>query len=167
MPRGNRGVWEFGRNLRFRDEWVVAMQCSDPNWQLSPFEEGLRLYAEGEYWHSHEAWENFWRSATGAERELCRALIQLDAALIHVQQEHWAGVQRLLRRVARRLDSCPDSLLGLDLENLREQIAAIQAETAALQRGDKKHFDWSIKPTLEIHRNKTDNLDTLNLLTEV
>ncbi len=149
------------------DDWMVVMQFSGPDWQLSSLEKGLRLYAEGEYWHSHEAWEDFWRSASGEEREFCRALIQLDAALIHVQQEHWSGVQRLLRRVARRLESCPECLLGLDVENLRNEITDIQAETAALQRGDKKHFDWSLKPTLEIHRSKTDNRDTLNLRTEV
>src|SRR5579862_2067620 len=48
--------------------------------------EGLRLYYCGQYWDSHEAWEELWHPAKGAVRHFLQGLIQLDAALIHTER---------------------------------------------------------------------------------
>jgi uncharacterized protein len=112
--------------------------------------EGLRLYAEGRYWDSHEAWEEIWRESSGAARHFFQGLIQLDAALIHTQRGHWGGVANLLRRALGHLEACPDQFLGLDVGRLRQQLRAYQEEIDALKEGNKEAFDWRLCPPLNV-----------------
>jgi uncharacterized protein len=112
--------------------------------------DGLRLYAEGRYWDSHEEWEEIWRESVGAARHFYQGLIQLDAALIHTQRGHWGGVANLLRRALGHLEECPEQFQGMDVARLRDQLRAYQAEIADLNGGRKELFNWSLRPPLEI-----------------
>jgi predicted metal-dependent hydrolase len=113
------------------------------------YREGFRLYREGRYWDSHEAWEELWREATGPPRHLLQALIQLDAALIHTRRGHWGGVANLLARALAHLDHCPDRLWGLDVSALRAALHRYRAAILALKEGRLRQFDWSLAPRLE------------------
>lgn len=112
------------------------------------FLEGLRLYWQGYYWHSHEAWEELWRQANEPERSFLKALIQIDAAFIHAERGDWRGVSNLLGRVMGYLAKCPDKVLGISVPSLRLQVTALQREVDALLRGVKGRFNWYLKPRL-------------------
>lgn len=112
------------------------------------FLDGLRLYWRGCYWHSHEAWESLWRKVGEPERSFLKALIQLDAALIHAERGEWRGVRNLLLRVSRYLQACPGKVLGVALPELQRQVAALQREVDAILRGSKKRFNWALKPRI-------------------
>jgi len=114
------------------------------------YREGFRLYRDGRYWDSHEAWEELWREAAGPPRHLLQALIQLDAALIHTRRSHWSGVANLLARALAHLDHCPDQLWGLDLAALRAALHRYREEILALKEGRRRDFDWSLAPRLEL-----------------
>lgn len=110
------------------------------------FLEGLYLYWQGYYWRSHEAWEELWRRSQEPERSFLKALIQIDAALIHAERGDWHGVSNLLGRVMRYLQACPDKVLGVSLPSLRSQITAFQREVDTILRGAKRRFNWYLKP---------------------
>jgi predicted metal-dependent hydrolase len=112
--------------------------------------EGLRLYREGRYWDSHEEWEEIWREAKGPTRHFFQGLIQLDAALIHTGLGHWRGVANLLRRALGHLERCPDQFLGLDVAALRERLREYRDEVLALRDGEKREFDWGLRPALKV-----------------
>lgn len=116
----------------------------------SRYLEGLRLYREGRYWDSHEAWEEIWRESSGPARHFLQALIQLDAALIHTRRGHWGGVASLLARALAHLDHCPDRFWNLDVAALRDQMRRYRDAILALKEGRLRDFDWSLAPRLEL-----------------
>lgn len=111
---------------------------------------GLRLYYLGRYWDSHEAWEEVWRESEGPARHFFQGLIQLDAAIIHTQREHWNGVANLLARSLAHLEQCPDRFLGMDVARLRHQLWAYRQAILALREGREAAFDPSLRPDLPL-----------------
>jgi predicted metal-dependent hydrolase len=111
---------------------------------------GLRLYHLGRYWDSHEQWEEIWRESEGPVRHFYQGLIQVDAAILHTQRGHWGGVANLLARSLEHLEQCPDSLLGMDVARLRDQLRAYRREIAARQQGRSEAFDGSLYPDLTV-----------------
>jgi predicted metal-dependent hydrolase len=135
-----KGRWESGM--------AKAKQQTDSADYPPAFLEGLRLYWQGCYWHSHEAWEELWRQADEPERSFLKALIQIDAALIHAERGDWQGVSNLLRRVMGYLAKCPDKVLGVPVPPLRLQVATLRREVDALLQGRKRQFNWYLKPRI-------------------
>jgi predicted metal-dependent hydrolase len=111
---------------------------------------GLRLYHLGRYWDSHEQWEEIWRESQRPARHFYQGLIQVDAAILHTQRGHWSGVANLLARSLGHLEQCPDSLLGMDVARLRDQLRAYRREILALKDGRQERFDWSLRPDLAV-----------------
>ena len=111
---------------------------------------GLRLYHLGRHWDSHEAWEEIWRESQGPVRHFFQGLIQVDAAIIHTQRGHWGGVANLLARSLGHLEQCPDSMLGMDVARLRNQLRAYRREILVLKEGRKEAFDGSLCPDLAV-----------------
>ena len=62
-----------------------------------------RLLDEGRPFHAHEVFEDSWRSAPPAERDLWQGLAQLAVGLTHALRGNAAGAVALLRRGADRL----------------------------------------------------------------
>lgn len=119
--------------------------------QPPAYREGLTLYWHGQYWHSHEAWENLWRESEGTQRHFLQALIQLDAALIHTDRGDWDGVANLLNRISNNLSQCLDSMMGMDIAELQRELKAYKSEIDTLRNNHKDAFNWRLKPRLEVN----------------
>lgn len=66
--------------------------------------QGLRLYAAGEAFEAHEAWEPAWMGTDDlGERALLQGLIKLAAADVHSQRGNPRGVARNLEGALERL----------------------------------------------------------------
>jgi predicted metal-dependent hydrolase len=114
------------------------------------------LFNRGYYWEAHEAWESLWHAAgrTGPTAELLQGLIKLAAAGVKVREGRAAGVRRhaaraieLFAKVRGQLQS--PSYLGLDLDRLIEQAAAIQRSPPESTGGDAPVeivFDFKLQP---------------------
>lgn len=109
------------------------------------FLEGLRLYWQGRYWHSHKSREKLWRQSDEPERSFLKALIQIDAALIHAEQVNWEGVRNLLTRVMGYLKRCPKKVLGVSVPSIKLQITAFLREVTAILQGNKGRLNWYLK----------------------
>ncbi|AFZ68518.1 DUF309 domain-containing protein [Deinococcus peraridilitoris] len=83
--------------------------------------EGARLFNEGRYWEAHEAWEAFWRTATGNERIYVQSLILLAAAL-HKRWVHGRLTRRNYEKALRYLSALPDEFDGVRLQVLAREV---------------------------------------------
>lgn len=93
--------------------------------------EGLRLYAAGEAFDAHEAWEPAWMGTDDlGERALLQGLIKLAAADVHGQRANPAGVARNLEGALERLRSAAEAGCSaapgavIDLPTLMDAAAA-------------------------------------------
>ncbi len=119
----------------------------DAEWPEA-FRRGLEHYWRGRYWDSHEAWEEVWRAAEEPVRSFMKALIQIDAALIHAGRQEWTGVRHLLERVLRYLGRCPDIVWGIRVPELKDQVRRFLQEVTDVQDGRRPRFRWSVKPRI-------------------
>ena len=89
---------------------------------------GAQLFAAGEWWEAHEAWEGVWMHAQGDERAFVQGLILLAAAL-HKRWHHGSLAHRNYHKALRHLDTLPAVYGGVDLERLRREVwAALHQE---------------------------------------
>lgn len=75
--------------------WQNAWRLPPMNSPAEKFEEGCRLFDEGEYFEAHEVWEDLWNEAEGPRRHYLQGLIQVAAALVHAGRENWNGTRKL------------------------------------------------------------------------
>lgn len=93
--------------------------------------QGLRLYAAGEAFEAHEAWEPAWMGTNDlGERALLQGLIKLAAADVHEQRGNPPGVVRNVEGALERLRSAATAGTStapgvtIDLATLIEAAAA-------------------------------------------
>jgi predicted metal-dependent hydrolase len=55
------------------------------------YREGIELFNAGEFFDAHEALEDVWREAGGAEKPFLQGLIQIAVALHHYSTANFAG----------------------------------------------------------------------------
>lgn len=87
------------------------------------FQRGAALFAQGQWWEAHEAWEGLWLTARGDTRHFLQALILLAAAL-HKRWHHGSLTHRNYVKAQRYLNGLPPSYAGVDLARLRADVWA-------------------------------------------
>jgi predicted metal-dependent hydrolase len=95
------------------------------------FSEGIALFNEGRFFTAHEAWEVVWRQAEGTERLLLQGLIQVAAAIIHVERGNLRGARSVYAKACAKLDPLPPNLMGLMLDDFRVALCAFFIEALA------------------------------------
>jgi predicted metal-dependent hydrolase len=92
------------------------------------FQEGIALFNQGRFFEAHEAWEEIWRSTTPEPRDLFQGLIQIAAALHQfLNLNRIDGPRRTLAKARRRLEPYAPIALGIDVEDLLEQVGSWEA----------------------------------------
>ena len=105
--------------------------AADPHWLR-----GLEAFRAGRYFEAHEEWERLWREASGEDRRFLQGLIQLAAALVHLERGRTAPAARLLSLSREKLAPFRDGFGGLALGRLWDLIeAAPDGEPEALDAG--------------------------------
>jgi predicted metal-dependent hydrolase len=100
---------------------------------LDTVQAGLARFERGDFHAAHEAWEDGWRVAQGAEKHLLQALAQLAAAFHQWSRCKSTGAATLLARARGHLQAIPSTLLGVEVSELELELEAWE-EAAA--RGD-------------------------------
>ena len=107
---------------------------------------GLRLYAAGDHWHAHEAWEALWLRRKGSsEGAFLRAVIQVAAAMVKAEQGNMAGVRKNLGKARANLAHAPERCRGIDTRTL----AADCDRCARHAHGNDGPFDWRFTPKIK------------------
>jgi uncharacterized protein len=83
------------------------------------FVSGLELFNAGRFFECHEAWEAVWKVSVSAEKIFLQGLIQVAAALVHVQRGNLRGAIALYRKARDKLASPPQRYRTLMIEEFR------------------------------------------------
>lgn len=92
------------------------------------FLQGIELFNRGEFYDSHEVWEDIWRSTTPEPKNLFQGLIQVAAALhqfLDLHRQEAPG--RTLAKARVRLEPYAPVACGLDIAGLLEQVGRWEA----------------------------------------
>ncbi len=130
MPERERDTAGRARNARPRDRHgrplprgAVGVERVPDDLVLDPEDavtEAQRLLDAGLPFPAHDVLESMWKTASGAERELWRALAQLAVGLTHAQRGNARGAVALLNRAADGLGRwVGPAPAGVDLNGVR------------------------------------------------
>lgn len=78
---------------------------------------GRAAFDRGAFFEAHELWEEVWRELSGEERTAVQGLIQIAAALHHLQNGRPRPAARLLAKSLEKISRCSPALrarLGVD-----------------------------------------------------
>ena len=94
------------------------------DWERGALAAGLACYRRHEFFETHEHWESVWVLAQEPEKAFVQALIHVPVAFHHLQQGNAVGAARQLKRALRKLEAYPAKFGGVDVEALRQSVAA-------------------------------------------
>lgn len=124
--------------------------------------EGLRLFNAGEYFEAHEALELAWRQERGSIRELYRGILQVGVAYHHILNNNYQGAYKMFRRCRPWLAPFPDRCGGINVEKLRRDSQAVEAELvrlgakrlAYLNRALLRPVEFILEPQMDRNRHE-------------
>jgi predicted metal-dependent hydrolase len=100
-------------------------QTSDDGDCQRLLEIGRDAFERGEYHRAHELWEDAWHRLRGPERLWVQGLIQLAAALHHLDNDRPRPAARLADKAAAKLADAPESLGRFALGAIRREAARL------------------------------------------
>src|SRR5579875_2276047 len=106
------------------------MKLSNPparslDWTAGALAAGLACYRRAEFFEAHDHWEAVWLTLRDPEKSFLQAVIQITAALHHLQQGRPAGTRSLLAKSLQRLEAAPEQFGGLAVRPLRRDMRAL------------------------------------------
>jgi uncharacterized protein len=108
---------------------------------------GVEFFDRAEFFAAHEAWEDLWRQAAGAEKQFFQGLVQCAVALEHARRGNVRGALRLAERYPPKFAGLPPVFMGLDISAFLSQMTrAMGAIEAAGEGGIDPALLPRIKP---------------------
>ena len=77
-------------------------------------ENGIKKFNSGRYFEAHEIWEDLWKETDGEKKLFYQGLVQVAVGLHHLSSGNERGGRRVLARGLDKLESYPNSYLGID-----------------------------------------------------
>ena len=93
------------------------------DWTNETMARGLACYRNGEFFEAHEHWEAVWLASPEPDKTFLQSLIQVSAAFHHLRRGNDRGAVSLLRRSLARLERYPADYAGIDVAQLRGEMA--------------------------------------------
>lgn len=110
--------------------------------QKAALESFVQLFNAEEFFEAHEALEQVW-AARGFGDNALRALIQICAALFHVQNENHAGARSVFEKADVLLKGIPSLELRVLTDSTRSVIDGRSARFPKLDAGSAHWFGTS------------------------
>lgn len=94
--------------------------------------EGIKLFNQGRFFESHDAWESFYRDTEEANKPFIEGLVQLAAALrLYSDFGEIKGPVRMIYQALIRLENYHPSYLGIRVKELAAAMEAWAKEAEA------------------------------------
>ncbi len=125
---------------------LSAPQLSEQDWR--DFREGVRLFNEGRFWESHEAWEEVWKRHQENSRIFLQGLIQAAAALHQLRRYVYHGADKHLRNALWKLEPFQPVCLGIDVQGLVQKLNRTHRELTRLGPTHLQQFNFDLLPKI-------------------
>jgi len=103
---------------------------------------GRTLYVAGRFFEAHEAWEDAWRFESGDMRAFLQALIHVAAGFVKALRDRRpAGAVKHFHSAAERLVAFPDVYAGVNVRQLREDLAQALASAERWRDGAAQRLE--------------------------
>jgi predicted metal-dependent hydrolase len=86
------------------------------------FDQGIKLFNQGEFFDCHEVWEEIWKRSSGPEKMFLQGLIQAAVAILHAQRGNLDGAASLYKKSRAKLDRFPPRHAGIALAIFRADL---------------------------------------------
>ena len=93
---------------------------------------GIREFNAGAYFEQHETLETAWRNESGPIRRLYQGILQVGVAYYQIQRSNYAGADKMFQRASQYLDELPAVCQGVNVAELRANVAKVRAELERL-----------------------------------
>ncbi len=103
------------------------------------FLQGVAHFDAGRYWEAHESWEELWLEAAPRMHRFLQGLIQLAAAMHHVQRGTLRGSVRLIDAAMEKLRAFPEDYAGVRRGPMTARALRIRARVSALLEAGEDH----------------------------
>ena len=94
-------------------------------------EKGVAEFNAGLFFECHDTLEEVWSGVRGPAREFLQGLIQVSVGFYHLGNGNPGGALSMFDRGLKRLGKYPDRYCGLELGELRREVAQWRARVAA------------------------------------
>lgn len=126
---------------------AINSACREPLALLA--RDGIEKFNRGEYYACHDDLEEAWRQDESAARDLYRAVLQVAIAYYQIDRGNYRGAVKMLLRVRQWLNPLPDLCRGIDIGQLRNDVAAVHEALVRLGPDRINEFDRALfKPVL-------------------
>lgn len=109
----------------------------------------MEQFNTGAYYACHETLEELWIGAPDPGRRLYQGLLQVAAALLHLENGNRAGALSLLRRSVGLLRSFAPEAHGLDIGALVAEAERLRGAVEELGEGRLGELDRTLIPRLQ------------------
>jgi hypothetical protein len=106
--------------------------------------EGIELFDNGHYWQAHEALEAAWKDEAGPQRYLYQGILQVGVVYLQIERNNFIGMAKMFERCQKWLRPWPDRCRGVDVAQLRADVATAVAAAGQLGPGNLAAFDRSL-----------------------
>ena len=89
----------------------------------SRFEIGMKLFNSGQWYKSHDVFEEIWHETGGPERQLLQGILQVAVAQVHLENSNINGATILYGEALGRLKKFQLSDSGLDIEGFYKCVS--------------------------------------------
>lgn len=107
------------------------------------FWQGIEQFNQGEFYACHDTLEAIWIPTIGPEKQLYQGIIQIAVAIYHLSNLNWRGTVILMGEGLNRLRRYPDEYAGLDLGQLRQEVAELLETLQNLGADRVADFAWA------------------------
>jgi len=102
---------------------------------------GIELFDNGHYWEAHEALEAAWKDERGPARYLYQGILQVGTVYLQIERNNFIGMAKMFERCQKWLRPWPGQCRGVDVAQLRADVAAAVAAAGQLGPGNLAGFD--------------------------
>ena len=111
---------------------------------------GIQEFNDGDYFECHETLEDVWMIEVGPDRPFYQGLLQLSVGCFHLLNRNYVGAESQWSKAYAKLIAFGDQHLGVELKPLIEGILRCQEMLAMVRNGQRKYFDLSIIPHIQL-----------------
>ncbi len=112
------------------------------------FLKGIEHFNRGEFFDSHEVWEELWMDEGGEDRRFYQGLIQSAVALYHLENGNAVGARKLVDSSSAYLQGYRPQHHGLDVDGFLEGVRLCFNENLAAR--SERPGDLGRRPSIEL-----------------